>query len=82
MFSTLVLRGFFSGNPPELFSYECCTKKKVGSHTYTQVPGDTDGFDDCVPDCVYERDGVPGSRYCFQSMGPDPQPVTCGGKNY
>merc|ERR1719167_972499 len=66
-------------DPPKLFSYDCCLTKRVGNHTYTQVPGDTKKFEKCIKDCVYKRDGDsdPDARYCFQKGGLKPQPVAC-----
>lgn len=62
--------------PQALFPEECCTKKTVGGVAYTQVAGNTDGFD-CTGQCVYEEDGKPGSRTCFKSGGPGPLPIEC-----
>merc|ERR1719312_1107154 len=53
----------------------CCTSKTVGTYAYTlletEVAQDTLG---CQSPCVYQRDGEPGSRYCFKNGD---LPVTC-----
>merc|ERR1712215_325487 len=53
----------------------CCTSKTVGPHAYTlienEVPSNSMG---CKSPCVYERDGEPGTRYCFKTGD---LPVTC-----
>merc|ERR1719318_1222595 len=43
----------------------CCLKKTVGNVSYTHV-GETDTSRyACLSNCVYEQDGVTGSRFCF-----------------
>jgi len=54
------------GDEPLLLSSDCCYKKTVAGIPYTQVAGDTSQHSECKPDCVYERDDEPGSRYCFR----------------
>merc|ERR1719312_399764 len=58
---------------------DCCTSKTVGTYAYTLLEAesapDTLG---CQSSCVYERDGEPGSRYCFKKGD---LPVTCTEEN-
>jgi hypothetical protein len=41
-------------------------KKTVGGVPYTLVDeADTSDYN-CVSNCVYERDDIPGGRFCFK----------------
>merc|ERR1719318_1737559 len=48
----------------DLLSSDCCYKKTVGGDEYIQVPGNTKDYN-CKEECVYEKVGAKGSRYCF-----------------
>jgi len=53
----------------------CCTKKTVGGVNYNLVEEqDTSGYN-CLTSCVFEKEGEPGSRFCFAAGS---QPVNCG----
>ena len=45
----------------------CCKKKMVGEVNYTLVTtADTTNFK-CDSDCLYEKDGLNGSKFCFKA---------------
>jgi len=68
-FLAFALLGVLSqGEPPLLLSSECCYNMTVGGQLYTQVAGDTIGFPECVPGCVYEQEDIPDSRFCFKHL--------------
>ena len=46
---------------------KCCTSKTVGSYSYTLVISPMAVPADCLSPCVYSRDDIPGSLYCFAS---------------
>jgi len=76
LWESVVPMNGLEGELPPLFDDNCCTHKSVGGVGYTQVAGSTDGYD-CDGQCVYEKDGMPGSRTCFKSGGPAPLPAQC-----
>merc|ERR1719446_1916346 len=54
---------------------QCCGSKTVGLFKYTLIgnEADLDQFG-CKLPCVYEKNGEPGSKFCFKSGD---LPVTC-----
>merc|ERR1719320_1626443 len=46
---------------------DCCTSKTVGTYAYTLLEAESaPDILGCQSPCVYQRDGEPGSRYCFK----------------
>merc|ERR1719430_1797547 len=53
----------------------CCTKKTVGGVNYNLVAEENTSGYNCLTNCVFEKEGAPGSRFCFAAGS---QPVNCG----
>ena len=50
-----------------LVSIPCCLRKQVGGETFTLFPSkEADSSYGCLSTCVYEKDSVPGSEFCFK----------------
>merc|ERR1719348_1555528 len=55
---------------------ECCVFKTVGPHSYELLENEIIAENlGCFDQCVYQRVGVPGSRFCFKKGGR--WPVSC-----
>ena len=51
-----------------LDSASCCQKKQVGGEKYTLLPArEAHVSYGCSSSCVYEKENVPGSRFCFRA---------------
>merc|ERR1719318_163162 len=46
-------------------SEHCCLKKNVGGVMYNLVKEQDTSAYDCLANCVYEKDGGDGKRFCF-----------------
>ena len=45
----------------------CCLKKTVGGEAYTFTKtGETSEYG-CMDACIYSKDGMPGSLFCFMA---------------
>merc|ERR1719233_878346 len=54
---------------------DCCMSKTVGPHNYTLVDNDAAATTmGCKSPCVYQRNGEPGTRFCFKTGD---FPVSC-----
>jgi len=53
---------------------ECCYQKTVGSDSYTLLSNPSAVPPECSNTCAYQRDGLPGSQFCFK---PGNLPVKC-----
>jgi len=74
----LILTVFLSIVAAQPVEEVCCTKKEVGGITYNLVgEQDTSNYN-CKSNCIFEKEGKPGSRYCFAS---GTQPVNCGDRD-
>eukprot|EP00092_Neocalanus_flemingeri_P089477 GFUD01113231.1.p1 GENE.GFUD01113231.1~~GFUD01113231.1.p1 ORF type:complete len:243 (-),score=19.85 GFUD01113231.1:197-925(-) len=67
---TSLLIGTYKGMPTE----ECCRTKEVGGVGYVLV-SEGEVPEPCLSGCIYQQDGMPGSKYCFARGS---LPVTCG----
>eukprot|EP00092_Neocalanus_flemingeri_P070316 GFUD01086295.1.p1 GENE.GFUD01086295.1~~GFUD01086295.1.p1 ORF type:complete len:233 (-),score=14.28 GFUD01086295.1:174-872(-) len=67
---TSLLIGTYKGMPTE----ECCRTKEVGGVGYVLV-SEGEVPEPCLSGCIYQQDGMPGSKYCF---GRGSLLVTCG----
>ena len=47
------------------YGEDCCLRKQVGDYFYNFEAHEDVAGKGCHSDCVYSRDGEPGSRYCF-----------------
>jgi len=61
------IRGMSSNKATGLFFHcimkrfsPCCNRKTLGGFDYTKI-----GSGKCISDCIYERNGKPGSKYYF-----------------
>ena len=50
---------FFAGSDP------CCVKKTVGGVLYTLIHEEDTSAYNCQENCVYQKDGEDGKRFCF-----------------
>jgi len=49
------------GKPPK----ECCDTKTVGEVTYTLVGRMDTKMYNCMSDCIYQKEGMGGAKFCF-----------------
>jgi len=58
----------------------CCSRKTVGGVAYTLVKeGDTSSYG-CMESCIYSKDGLPGSMFCFEAGVMEAKCIKEGGK--
>lgn len=54
---------------------KCCSEKMVGEFQYRFIKEESTSDYGCLNDCVYEKVGVPGSKFCFKKGDKE---VVCG----
>eukprot|EP00092_Neocalanus_flemingeri_P092975 GFUD01118116.1.p1 GENE.GFUD01118116.1~~GFUD01118116.1.p1 ORF type:complete len:298 (-),score=33.53 GFUD01118116.1:514-1308(-) len=63
----LVLLAVVAGYAGAATIERCCSQKMVGGVNYTLVETNSTGQWGCHRDCIFERVGMEGSKFCFKS---------------